>query len=166
MDVQAINRHLIEAEALRAELRLLCDDEEVIVDTLEGATNLDKVLDSLDGAILEDETLVAAIKNGLDALQKRKERLQKRVEVRRALAKKVMEIAGWSKRVCPFGTYGLRPKPVCLGALEEAKIPPKWWVLGDPNVDRRSLMAALIAGEEVPGASLEAPSVILQVRRG
>lgn len=167
MDTQALHRHIIEAEALRAQLRAeFGDDEEtLILDTLEGATDLDKVIDKLDAALFGDEGLVAGIEAQQKVLAKRKERLLRRIELQQGLVKKALEIAGWKSRESPYGTYSQKRKAPCLGKLDEPKIPPKYWIQPDPRLDRVALLDALKKGEKVTGASLEPETTILQVRR-
>ena len=166
MGTHVLQRYIIEAQLLKAELKALCgDDEQALIDSLEGASNLDEVMERLDGLLLKDEGLVVAIKKQAETLTTRKQRLEKRIEVQKALAKKALEVAGWRSRECAFGTYTQARKAACLGNLDEAKIPSTFWLDQDPKLDRSALLTALKAGEKIPGAELEPDGTILQVRR-
>ena len=163
-----LQRYIAEAEALKAELKAICgEDEQALVDTLEGATSLDKVVEALDASIFQDQNLLAGLKKGEEDIKARMERLKKRVEVQRSLVKKAFDVAGWnSPRVCVYGTFGTQPKPVALGKVEEAKITAtRFWKEQDPKLDRVALLDALKAGEEIEGAELEPRTTVLTYRR-
>lgn len=169
MSTHPMQRYIAEAEALRAELRATFgDDEQLLVDTIEGATSLDKVVDTLDAGIFNDENIIAGLKKGKEDIEARMERLKKRVEVQRALAKKALEIAGWNRaRECTYATIGLQNKAPALGKIQESKITAsRFWKTKDPELDRKALLDALKAGEKIEGAELEPPGAkVLTYRR-
>lgn len=170
MSLHPLQRYIVEAEALRAQLKAECgDDEQAIIDTLEGATDLDKVVEILDASIFRDESLIAGVDAEmakLKTLKLRKDRLEKRIETKYALAKKAFEVAGWNQaRQTPLGTVSLTNKAPCLGPLEEAKIPVRYWKDQDPKLDRVGLLNDVKDGQKVPGASLAPPTKVLSIRR-
>jgi hypothetical protein len=168
MSQHNVQRYIAEAAALKAELKVVCgEDEQALIDTLEGATSLDKVVETLDAGIFSDENLIAGLEKGLADIKARMERINKRVEVQRALAKKAFEVAGWNRsRECTYATIGLQNKPVALGKVEEAKITERrFWKDQDPKLDRKALLAALKDGEAIEGAELEPPTKVLTYRR-
>lgn len=160
------HRAIVAAQMLRREIEALTADEDVVRDTLEGEVDLDGILDHLIKGLSHDETLILAIGSEIAKLEDRIARLTARTEVQKTLIRKAMEVAGWSKRERPLATLSLGRKAPCLGALDEAKIPAKFWVEVDPRLSKKALLEALKAGEEVPGASLAPDDYVLSIRRG
>lgn len=153
------------AASLRREIEAMTDDQDAVRDTLEGAVNLDEIIDWLLGNIAIDEAMVASLGKTVGDMNKRIKRLNERVAALRALLRSAMKEALWDSCERPTATVTLGKKPVCLGKLDEAKIPAKFWVDGDPKLDKAALLKALLAKEKVPGAELAPDDVVLSIRR-
>lgn len=153
------------AAALRKEIELLTDDDEVVRDTLEGEIDLDDVLDHLIEGIGADEALIESIKLQTEQMGKRAQRLKERILMQRGLLSRALTIAGWERRERPLATLSLGKKAPCLGALDDAIIPARFWKQPDPKLDRDALLRALKNGEKIPGAALAEDAVVLHIRR-
>jgi Gp157 protein len=139
-------------------------DEDDLRDTVEGATNLPGVLGSILRSRLSDLALMAALRTRVLDMQERFARIEYRAEKKRALVASVMERAGIRKLTEPDFTASLREIPPGVIVIEEGKIPEPFWKPQPPKLDRKALLAALKAGEVVPGATLGNGSATLAVR--
>lgn len=153
------------AARIRGEIEAQTSDQEAVRDTLEGAVDLDQVIDWLLASIAHDEAMVEAIGKQVSDLNKRIKRLKERTVSHRALIHKALKEALWDARERPAATVSLGRKPACLGEIDETKIPAKFWLEGDPVLDKKALLAALLAKEKVPGAKLIDDAVVLSIRR-
>jgi hypothetical protein len=149
-------------ERLRAEVPDV--DEETLADTVEGLTDLHEVLAAIVRAILEDEALAAGLRQRIEVLEGRFERLQGRASKRREIVRDAMIESSVRKVTAPDFTISLRPGSPALVIVDEAVIPQAFWEPRDPRLDRRSLIDELKHGRVVPGAELSKPQPILQVR--
>ncbi len=153
------------AKRIRGEIEAQTDDHEVVRDTLEGAVDLDGVIDWLLASIANDEAMVKAINEQVADLQKRTKRLKERTVSQRALIKKALTEALWDRRERPAATITLGKKPAHLGDVDVTKIPGKFWIEKDPELDKKAILEALLAKEKVPGATLITDAVTLSIRR-
>ncbi len=153
------------AKRIRGEIEAQTDDQEVVRDTLEGAVDLDQVLDWLLASIANDEAMVKAIGEQVSDLNKRIKRLKERTVSQRALLKKALTEALWDRRERPAATVSIGRKPAHLGEIDTTKIPSKFWVDSDPVLDKDAILKALLAKEKVPGAKLIDDATTLSIRR-
>lgn len=140
------------------------DDAQLILDTIEGETDLAEACVAVLEECNEDEILIAGLAAHIGELQTRKGRMEKSVETRRNIILMAMEKAGLGTIRSPLGTMTARPTPPKTVIADEALIPAKFWKPSDPKLDRAALAEALKAGESVPGASLTNGGVTLSVR--
>ncbi len=161
--VRAIGFELNEAMKLR---QMLGDDADpkLLLDTIEGETNLAEACVFVLEQTNEDEILIEGLKAKIDELQIRKGRMEKSVESRRGVILMAMDKAGLQTIKSPLGTMSARPTPPKLTVQDEAVIPSKFWKPSDPKLDRAALAEALKAGETIPGASLSNGGVSLSIR--
>lgn len=179
-----------EAEAILADIKTLTDDEEVVRDTFEGEFDIDQVIDHLLKITAEDEMMIVAIDLSTEQLTKRKRRLQERLAFGKTLIKRALTVAGVRKRERPLGTSSLNRKSPTLAPLDEALIPPEYYVQPerpDPYPDKDKILAVLKehraqmlaaekagdaarvaelkAMEPVPGAKLADEELVVHIRR-
>lgn len=163
------------AEVIREQVRTLAgDDPDFIRDAIEGETNLREMIAAMVAADGEDAAVIDGLTAYEKALGERKERIKHRVEMRRALIASALEIAELPKLETATGTVSrkaLAPKAVILN---EADIPPRFFVVPPPKLDKAALTKALKeraeAGPdsdlpEIPGATLSNGSQTIQIRR-
>jgi Siphovirus Gp157 len=139
-------------------------DDDALRDTLEGLSNLPQTLASILRSHLDDLALLAALRTRILDMQERFARLEIRADKKRALVASVMERADIKKLTEPDFTASLRQVPPSLVVVDEHAIPEPFWRSQPPKLDRKGLLAALNAGQTVPGASLGNGSTTIAVR--
>jgi Siphovirus Gp157 len=139
-------------------------DDETLRDTVEGLTNLPEVLARILRSHLDDLALLAALRSRILDMQERFTRLETRADKKRALVASVMERADIKKLTEPDFTASLRQVSPGLVVIDEREIPELFWRPQPPKLDRKSLLAALNAGQAVPGATLGNGSTTITVR--
>jgi sulfite reductase beta subunit-like hemoprotein len=150
-------RERLEAEFPEAE-------EETLLDTLEGMTNLTDMLAEVLRSCLEDQSFSSALKARVADMQARVGRFEERARKKRELVAAAMEDAGLKKLVEPDFTVSLRPARAPLVIIDEESVPGDFWKPQPAKLDRQGLIVALGAGRDIPGALLGNPSMTLSVR--
>src|ERR1700691_5811557 len=159
---QAFTEH----EVLRAELKaaFVDIDEETLRDTLEGISGLPEALAAVTRSFMDDLALAAALGMRISDMQERLARFEARAERIRALLTQVMERAQLKKPQEPDFTVSLRAVPPGLVVCNEADIPEVFWKPQPAKLDRKGLLAALGAGQTIPGANLGNGTTTISVR--
>ena len=139
-------------------------DEQTLADTLEGATNLHEALAALIRSTQDDECLIKALRERIDGLRSRLSRIETRAAQKRQIACETMEATQIRKLLQPDFTASLRQTPPSVEVLDEAELPIEFLLPQPSKPDRRSILAALMAGASVPGAALCAPKSSLAIR--
>jgi hypothetical protein len=139
-------------------------DEQTLADTLEGATDLREALAALLRSAQEDECMAKALKERIETLRLRLTRLETRAGQKRVVARDTMEIAEIRKLVEPDFTASLRSPAPVADILNEADLPETFLIPQPPKADKRAILAALNAGQSVPGAVLLHPRPTLSIR--
>jgi hypothetical protein len=139
-------------------------DDEALRDTLEGISDLPGIVVTILQSYLDDLALAAALRSRLVQMQERLSRIEGRADKKRTLVASVMERADLRKITDPEFTASLRPTPPPLVITAESDIPSTYWKPQAPKLDRGSLLAALKAGQSVPGATLGNGGVTIAVR--
>lgn len=161
--VRAIGYELNEAVKLRQMLGEDVDPK-LLLDTIEGETNLAEACCVVLEQTCEDEILIEGLAAKIVELQTRKGRMEKSVESRRGIILMAMDKAGLQTIKSPLGTMSVRPTPAKLVVKDEAVIPAKFWKPSDPTLDKKALKDALDANETVPGATLSNGGIGLSIR--
>jgi hypothetical protein len=157
-----LRQHELLRQHLAAEFPKI--DDETLRDTVEGLTNLPEVLAGILRSHLDDLVLLAALRTRILDMQERFARLEARADKKRALVASVMERADIKKLTEPDFTASLRQVPPGLVMVDEHAIPEPFWRPQPPKLDRKALLAALNAGQSVPGAALGNGSTTITVR--
>jgi hypothetical protein len=139
-------------------------DEETLVDTLEGITNLHEMIAAVIRSALVDEALHAGLRFRMDDMKERLSRLDFRASKKRELALHVMNEVGLSKLEQPDFTASTRASSPALLVVSEQTIPPAYWLPQPPKLDRQGLLGELKRGAAIPGAELSNPKPVLMVR--
>ena len=140
-------------------------DETTLLDTLEGATDLNEAIGEVVRSALEDEAMLNGLKGRLEDLKLRLARIKHRLEKKREVALAVMEDTGIEKLMEPDFTVSLRVSPPGVVITSEEDIPEWFWVPQDPKLDKRAILDAIKAGTAVTGAELSNSKISLAVRR-
>lgn len=157
-----LKRHELLRQQLTVEFPEI--DDETLRDTVEGLTNLPELLARILRSHLDDLALVAALRARILDMQERFARLEVRADKKRALVASVMERADIKKLTEPDFTASLRQVPPGLVVVDERAVPDPFWKPQPPKLDRKGLLAALNAGQSVPGASLGNGGTTITVR--
>jgi len=153
------------AQAMRSVLETMTDDPEAIRDTLEGMTDLREMIAAVFGQITEDELLATGLGVMIETMNARRQRIEHRMERRRAAIERAMIVGEIPKVELPEATISTRRVPPALQISDEGKIPERFWVPQPHKLDRAALKEALKARDKIPGASLSNGSVSLTIRR-
>lgn len=151
--------------AIKEGISQLTDDADAIRDTLDGQTDLAGMVASLVASIDEDQLLLDGIAARMKALKERQERVELRVEAKRALIQQGMEIADQKSVELPSATLTLKKVPPKLVVVNEASIPPDFFAT-KVTLDKKKALDALKDGKTVDGCQLSNGSMTLQIRRG
>lgn len=141
----------------------LLEDELLWMDTLEGETDMHKVINRLLSNMADDGELANSISENIKRMQDRKKRFEKRVEFARALIQHALEVANIKKLELPLGTVSLKAKPASVLILDESAIPDKYMRI-KKEPDKTAIKAALENKEEVSGTLLSNGGTSLMVR--
>lgn len=162
--VRKIGEELNDAVKLRQMLGEDADPK-LILDTIEGETNLAEACAVVLEQTLEDEILLEGLGAKIVELQTRKGRMEKSIESRRGIILMAMDKAGLQTIKSPLGTMTARPTPPKAVVTDEAQIPARFFKPQDPKLDRAALAEALKGGETIPGASLSNGGLSLSIRK-
>ena len=139
-------------------------DEETLLDTLEGITDLHEMIAAVIRSALVDEALQAGLRTRLEEMRQRLARLEERGAKKRQLALEAMCEAGLKKLEEPDFTASARAGLPPLVVVAEPEIPEPYWVPQPPKLDRQALLADLRRGVVIHGAQLGNPKPCLAVR--
>lgn len=132
---------------------------------VEGETAVPEIIGDVIRSLDDDQVLVAGLTSMIDEYQKRKARIEKRMENKRGLIELTLMRADITSLETPAATVSLRPLPKALGPINEALIPSDYFSVPAPTLDRRKLLADLKDGKDVAGAVLSNGGVSLAIRR-
>ena len=153
------------ADVLKAHLREIAgDDVDVIRDTLEGEIDLRGLICLAAEQNALDVAQVNGIASLIDDLRARKDRIEKRIAMRRVAILAAMASGEIKTIETPAGTISRKAVPPTVLILEESAIPAEFWKPSDPKLDKKAVGDALKAGREVPGATMSNGSETISVR--
>jgi len=133
---------------------ILGEDTEARADLVEGQTSLNEAIEQAVARTVEIDALEASLKDVIGNAQKRLKRLQDQRELLRTGIATAMEIAGKKRVETAIATVSLRPVPPKVEITDETLVPTNFWRRADPALDRKAILDALKAKQEVPGATL------------
>ncbi len=141
----------------------LANDEEVLADTLEGASDLPGVTAQIIRSALADELLSAGITGHIDQLRRRKQRLEERASRKRALALYAMQEGNLPRITQPdFSAHVGRSRSKVIITDEDALVLEYVRLKREP--DKTAIGEALRKGDTVDGATLSNPEPTLTVK--
>jgi hypothetical protein len=139
-------------------------DEDTLLDTLEGITNLQEMIAAVIRSALVDEALQAGLRFRVDDMRERLSRLELRASKKRQLALVAMTEVGLTKLEQPDFTASARAGSPALVVIAENKIPDPYWLPQPPKLDRQAILRELKRGIDIPGAEMSNPKPVLSVR--
>lgn len=164
LTVRKVGQELSRAVEIRKALAEHADDPQLILDTIEGETDLAEACAVVWEETLEDETMITGINAMICTLQARQARLERSIETRRGIILMAMDRAGVGTIKTPLATLSVTVTPRKVIVTDEAQIPARFWQPQDPKLDRKALGEALKASEPVPGATLSNAGITLTAR--
>src|SRR4051812_44776982 len=140
-------------------------DDEVLLSTLEGETDVLEVAKRLVRAALDAESMAEAANERIGNLIVRRDRFKQRAENARETVKQMLEALNIPKMQDPEFTVSLRAGPPKVIVTEPDKLADEFVrVVITRSPDKPLIKAALDAGRPVEGATLSNGSQILSVR--
>lgn len=141
----------------------LADDEDLRADMFEGETDMVPIVSRLVGMKLDADTMAGAVKQRKQDIVDRLARYERKADGIKALIKSVMIAAGIPKVTLPDATVSILDPRVIVEVTDLDAI-PQGFAKFEKKPDKTALKAALMAGEEVPGAALGFSEEGLMVR--
>lgn len=166
MSAHDIKRETEAAKLLLASLRDIGhgDDDELIVDAIEGETNLLEVIDNALLQIASDEAGIEALAEVEKKIAARKERFKRRVDLSKAALLVALQVIEKRKIERPLATISVRAVAPNAIITDETLIPREFWKIPDPKLDKKALLAAMKDGDSVPGAQLSNGNETISLR--
>lgn len=131
-------------------------DEESILDTLEGMTDVSEICAVIQRERLDVLAMVEAVKSRIATMQTRKERLEQKASKLKALILRVMQQTGHKRIVAPDFTISRRAIADTVIINDEAAIPARFKTIEQiEKTDKKALLSALKEGQLISGARLE-----------
>lgn len=160
---------LVELQAtivkLMAEYPELANDEDLMLDTLEGETDFNEMLNTIHSNMQENDSIATAINIRIDGLNDRRNAVKNRYEFGRKLILKLMTTAGVRKVMLTEANISVVNSARQLIVEDEARIPNEYF----KEVTTRSLMRAEVLkalkdGVQIDGATLSNGGEAIQIR--
>lgn len=158
----------IEGEAARALLAnirdVIGDDDEMAMTAIEGETGLKECISEAVDRISELNSHCEALDLRIKDLSERRSRFDVQAERIKTAVFAAMGQAEIRKLELPQATLSVRAVPPKAEIVDEALVPSKFWKAKDPVLDKKAVLEALKAKEDVPGASLSNGGETLSIR--
>lgn len=165
-----MSAHQLQASArtagiLRAELLKrfpeLGEDEQTLLDSLEGMSDIKEQIAYVAESVEADDYLAAAIGVHIARLSQRATRLEHRAEKKRDAILSAMMEAGIPKLQLPTVTLSQVQNPPSVVITDETKVTDEYKVFPDPpepRIDKKTILADLKSGKQLDFAVLSNPS--------
>lgn len=170
MNVHKLQQTVAQDKLLRDQLLArfgdaLADDEQALIDTLDGVSDFDGQALAVLRSAEDDEMLVTGIKERIEQLRARAERLTARAAAKREAVLLAMVETGRKKIEAPDCTVSVRATPASVVITDETAIPDDYLKPQPPKVDKAAIRDALKQGASIPGAMLSNGGQSLGIRR-
>lgn len=153
------------ADVLKLQLQeIVGDDLDAIRDTIEGEIDLNELISAAAEQNVIDAAQITGVEELISKLRDRKDRIEKRIAMRRVAILTAMQSGEIDKLVTPAGTISRKDVPRSAIIPEESAIPADYWKPQEPKLDKKAVLEALKAGTVVPGAQLSNGGETIQIR--
>jgi hypothetical protein len=163
-----LDRHTVTAKGLADALREggFGDDEDLILDTLEGETDAMEAVSRLLRWMNERQATAQSLKTLEADYAARRKRFEEAVKSARGALARFMDETGLTRIERPEATLSMRqgsPSVIYPADLDPETLPEKFrrWTC---EADKAAIKDAMLAGEEVPGLTLSNGGTSLAVR--
>ena len=140
-------------------------DEQLILDMIEGETNVHKLILNIEDSIADLDTNAEAIDIRIKALQGRKSRMKRSSETLRTIILSAMDKSGIKTIQGAESTITVKNKPRALIVDDESLLPSNYFKI-ETKLDKKKLISDLKEGVAIDGAELDNGGISLQIRRG
>jgi len=150
-------------EALLRTYPELAGDSELLLDGLEGQTDLYALAEKIIDARAETESFIVGIKDRQSALSERRDRFERRSDGLKSLLRGLMDAAGVEKLLLPAATISATSARPSVVVTEPGAVPSQ---LCRREPDKSAILTRLKAGEAIPGAALQwgEPSITIRTK--
>jgi hypothetical protein len=145
-----LSKEIEAAKILLSNLGDLAGDDDFRHDAVEGETNLFEAIQIALKKVGEDEAAAAGIEEYIGNLKVRKDRLTERAKITRHAIHVAMRIAGVQKLETPIATASVTKVNPSVNVTDESAIPTKYWITGEPQLDKKALLSDLKAIAKLP----------------
>lgn len=149
-DAEIIRKQI---EALKAIYPEITEDADLLADTLEGETDLDRVLAKLVDFVREAEAMAGAVKVRKDEIAERQNRFERQGKSGRKIIHQLLEAAQQTKIVLPEATLSILPAREKANIIDADEL-PQGFFRTERKALSKEILAALKEGQSVPGAEL------------
>ena len=139
------------------------EDEQLLLDTIEGQTDLIECIDKVMVSALEDKALAEGISLVEEDMATRRARFSKRADAKKAAIFRAMQEAGLSKLERPAFTLSIRAGTPKVVITDEEQVPDVL-MRHKKEPDKAAIGDLLKAGQQLPYATLSNGEPSLQVR--
>lgn len=141
----------------------LTEDADLLISAIEGETDFDKVTDRLAQEAVEARAIADGVNEVIKALMKRRDRYDNKETMLRSCILGLMREAGKRTHVSPAATISLREGARSV-AIDNLNALPQGYARTTVTPDKQAIKKSLEAGEDVPGARLEAGPPTITMR--
>jgi hypothetical protein len=146
----------------------ICDDPQVIADTIEGESlSLEVKAQQVAFASRNLRALAASIHDAAADMTRRADRIERHAERIDAYLLHCMQVSGKQKIDCPYFEMALRKNPPSVDVFEPGLLPPEYMKHPEPPAptpNKVAIAKAIKAGKEVPGARLKPGETRLEIK--
>lgn len=158
----------IEAEQARAVLAAvagsIADDDQAVMDTIEGETNLLEAFDRGLARLGDLDAMMIGVKAHIEGLKARIERFERGEERIRKAMLLAMQTLGQRKIERALGTLSVRVKPQGVIEINVDLVPPEYMLPQPPKLDKARARKDMLGGVQVPGLTLSEPGETLHIK--
>jgi hypothetical protein len=159
----AVEDVITQATALRQEFPQLAEDEELLADTLEGETDLHKLIDKLVAQVRENTAMGEAMAERIGMLRDRQTRVMTRSNFYRGLIHRLLEHTGVKAVPTVEGKVSVVSAPEKVIITDEAAIPKEFMRI-KMEPDKSAIKTALKDGKHISGATLSNGGTTIAIR--
>lgn len=152
-------------ESLLASYPSLADDEQALVDTLDGISDLDLAIAAVMRSREDDLALSEALKLRIDDMRSRLSRFEARADAKKAAVFSAMQAAGLRRKEFADFTLSIGAGRAAVRVTDEARVPQDYMKQPPAVPDKALIAQAIKDGHTVAGAELSNGSEILTVKR-
>lgn len=140
----------------------LAEDADLRADMLEGSTDLHAIMERLLQEEREVDGLIEAAKSRIDKIAARRSAFRNRQQSLRDMMMSIMQLADQRKFTFPEATIAISKVGRAVQILDESLIPDQFCRF-KREISKTAIKEALVAGTEVPGATLDNGSETIRI---